>query len=155
MWRITPLFQRMALPIVSGRTRVPGIKIHDTRMIRLMEVLQHSGTKIGGWRMAEIHEAILSAFGLKTKGYSITQLRYDLRKMKAHGLVERDGTRYAYRLTAKGNKAALLFVLSHKASAARLPTAYSTRPRSRKSRPATKIEAAYRKADHSIDLNRR
>ena len=114
MWRITPLFQRMALPIVSGRTRVPGIKIHDTRMIRLMEVLQHSGTKIGGWRMAEIHEAILSAFGLKTKGYSITQLRYDLRKMKAHGLVERDGTRYAYRLTAKGNKAALLFVLSHK-----------------------------------------
>src|SRR6185295_17369478 len=39
-----PLFQRMALPILSGRTRVPGIKIHDTRMIRLMEVLLHSGT---------------------------------------------------------------------------------------------------------------
>ena len=43
-----PLFQRLALPIISGRTRVPGIKIHDTRMIRLMEVLLHSGTKIGG-----------------------------------------------------------------------------------------------------------
>jgi len=41
-----PLFQRLPLPITAGRTRVSGIKIHDTRMIRLMEVLLHSGTKI-------------------------------------------------------------------------------------------------------------
>jgi len=146
-----PLFQRMALPILSGRTRVPGIKIHDTRMIRLMEVLLHSGTKIGGWRMAEIHEAILSAFGLKGKSYTITQLRYDLRKMKAHGLVERDGKRYAYRLTAKGNKAALLFVLFHKRVCGPLAHSLFNPPPQPQSRPATKIEAAYRKADHSIE----
>ena len=109
-----PLFQRLALPITSGRTRVPTIKIHDTRMIRLMEGLLHSGTKLGGWRTAQIHEAILSAFGLKTKNYTLTQLRYDLRKMKAHGLIERDGKRYAYRLTSKDNKTAVLFVLFHK-----------------------------------------
>jgi hypothetical protein len=109
-----PLFQRMALPITVGRTRVPGIKIQDTRMIRLMEVLLHAGTKIGGWRTAQIHQAILAAFGLKAKNYTLTQLRYDLRKMKAHGLIQRDGKRYAYRLTDKGNKAALLFVLFHK-----------------------------------------
>ena len=28
----------------------------------------------------------------------LNQLRYDLRKMRAHGLLERDGHRYAYRL---------------------------------------------------------
>jgi hypothetical protein len=146
-----PLFQRMALPIPSGRTRVPGIKIHDTRMIRLMEVLLHTGTKIGGWRTAEIHEAILSAFGLKAKSYTITQLRYDLRKMKAHGLVERDGKRYAYRLTTKGNKAALLFVLFHKRVCGPLAHSLFNPPPQPQSRPATKIEAAYRKADHSIE----
>ena len=32
---------------------------------------------------------------------------------KAHGLLERDGRRYAYRLTDKGTRAALLFVLFH------------------------------------------
>jgi hypothetical protein len=146
-----PLFQRMALPILSGRTRVPGIKIHDTRMIRLMEVLLHSGSKISGWRMAEIHEAILSAFGLKAKSYTITQLRYDLRKMKAHGLVERDGKRYAYRLTAKGNRAALLFVLFHKRVCGPLAHSLFDPPPQPQSRPATKLEAAYRKADHSIE----
>jgi len=146
-----PLFQRMAMPILSGRTRVAGIKIHDTRMIRLMEVLLHCGTKIGGWRTAEIHEAILSAFGLKAKSYTLTQLRYDLRKMKAHGLVERDGKRYAYRLTGKGNKAALLFVLFHKRVCGPLAHSLFNPPPQAQSKPATKIEAAYRKADHSIE----
>jgi len=146
-----PLFQRLALPITSGRSRVPGIKIHDTRIIRLMEVLLHCGTKIGGWRTAEIHQAILSAFGLTAKSYTITQLRYDLRKMKAHGLVERDGTRYAYRLTEKGNKAALLFVLFHKRVCGPLAHSLFNPPPQSQSRPATKIEAAYRRADHSIE----
>jgi len=146
-----PLFQRLALPITSGRSRVPGIKIHDTRIIRLMEVLLHCGTKIGGWRTAEIHQAILSAFGLTAKSYTITQLRYDLRKMKAHGLVERDGKRYAYRLTGKGNKAALLFVLFHKRVCGPLAHSLFNPPPQSQSRPATKIEAAYRRADHSIE----
>jgi len=30
-----PLFQRMALPVTVGKTRIAGIKIHDTRMMRL------------------------------------------------------------------------------------------------------------------------
>ncbi len=34
-----PLFQRLARPVVSGQSKIPGIKIHDTRMIRLLEVL--------------------------------------------------------------------------------------------------------------------
>jgi hypothetical protein len=32
------------LPIITGHAKVPGIKIHDTRMVRLMEALLHSGT---------------------------------------------------------------------------------------------------------------
>jgi len=35
-----PLLQRVALPIQVGSAKVPGIKIHDTRMIRLMEALR-------------------------------------------------------------------------------------------------------------------
>ncbi|MGH9629058.1 MAG: hypothetical protein ACRD7E_12105, partial [Bryobacteraceae bacterium] len=93
--------------------KVPGIKIHDTWVIRLMEVFLHSGTKITGWRTAEVHEAILTSFGLKPAKYTLTQLRYDIHKMKAHGLVERHGRRYAYQLTDKGIKLALMFVLFH------------------------------------------
>src|SRR5580692_8953618 len=34
-----PLLQRIALPIAIGSVRYPGIKIHDTRVIRLCEAL--------------------------------------------------------------------------------------------------------------------
>ena len=43
-----PLFQRLALPVPCGRSKIPGIKIQDTRMMRLMEVLLHGGSQLGG-----------------------------------------------------------------------------------------------------------
>ena len=108
-----PLFQKIALPVLSGRTKIAGIKIHDTRMMRLMEVLLHGGTQLNGWRSADIHQAILPSFGLPPEKYTLTQLRYGLRKMKAHGLLEGNGKRYLYHLTEKGTKVALMFVLFH------------------------------------------
>ena len=119
-------------------------------MIRLMEVLLHAGTKIGGSRTAQIHEAILTSFGVKASDYTLTQLRYDLRKMRAHGLIERDGKRYAYRLTEKGNKVALLFVLFHKRVCGPLANSLFNHAPQSEPKPATKMEAAYRKADKSI-----
>jgi len=146
-----PLFQRLALPIPRGTTKIPGIKLHDTRMLRLMEVLLRSGTTVLGWRTADIHQAILQSFGFTAARYSITQLRYDLRKMKAHGLLQRDARRYAYRLTAKGTRAALLFVLFHQRVCGPLASSlFHYRPTQTR-RPHSKLDAAYRKADRSLD----
>jgi hypothetical protein len=108
------LLQRMALPAMAGKTKIAGIKIHDTRMMRLMEVLLHGGTQLNGWRSTDIHQAILTTFGLSASSYTLTQLRYHLRKRKAHGLLEPIGRAYCYRLTDKSVKAALLFILFHK-----------------------------------------
>jgi hypothetical protein len=146
-----PLFEQLASPITAGKTRVPGIKIQDTRMIRLMEVLLHAGSKITGWRTTDIHQAILAAFALKATDYTLTQLRYDIRKLKNHGLLERDGKRYAYRLTPKGNKSALLFVLFHKRVCGPLANSLFNKPRQPDPKPPTRIETAYRKADKSLE----
>lgn len=146
-----PLFQHLALPIPAGSHKIPGIKIHDTRMLRLMEVLLHAGTKVLGWRTAEIHQAIVASFSLAPANYTLTQLRYDMRKMKAHGLLHRDGRRYAYRLTDKGTRVALLFVLFHQRVCGPLANSLFHRRPTQTSTPLSKIEAAYRKADRSID----
>ena len=69
----------------------------STRKIRLMETIMHAGTCLGGWSSALLHKNIVAAYELPA--YTINQLRYDLRKMQAHGLVERDGKHYSYRLT--------------------------------------------------------
>ena len=109
-----PLLQRLALPITVGAVRYPGIRIQDPRVIRLLEVLLHGGTHVGGWTAKQIHQAVLTSFHLSDRRYGLNQLRYDLRKLKGHGLLQRDGSRYAYRLTQKGIQVALLFLFFHK-----------------------------------------
>ena len=47
-------------------------------------------------------DQVLTTFRLSPKSYELNQLRYDLRKLKGHALLERDGSGYAYRLTPKG-----------------------------------------------------
>jgi len=145
------LLERMARPIQKGSSRIAGIKIYDTRMIRLMEVLLDAGTKISGWSARHIHQVLLARFRISDEKYTLNQLRYDLRKMKAHGLLERHGRRYAYRLTEKGIRTALLFTLFHQ----RLfgPLAHSQfvkRPHSQHC-PDSKLERAYRRADAALD----
>ena len=122
-----PLLQRLALPVTLGSVRYPGIKLHDPRVIRLLEVLLQGGLQLGGWTAKQIHEAVRTTFHLSAQEYRLNQLRYDLRKLKGHGLMERDGSRYAYRLTAqKGVQVALLFLFFHKRLCGRSPTAAST-----------------------------
>jgi len=144
------LFERLIKPVPVGGTKIPGIKIHDTRMLRLMEILLHGGSQLAGWRTAQMHRAVLEAFALAPDAYSLTQLRYDVRKLRAHGLLERDDRRYSYRLTDQGVKVAAMFVLFHQRVCGPLAnTLFHHRPRNTGTVPA-KIEAAYHKADEAI-----
>jgi hypothetical protein len=145
-----PLLQRIALPIIIGSVRYPGIQIHQTRIIRLMEVLLHGGTYVGGWTAKEIHEAVLTTFGLSERSYRLNQLRYDLRKLKGHALLERNGSRYAYRLTNKGVEVALLFLFFHKRLCGPLANSRFHHQPDARHRPDSRLEAAYHRADAAI-----
>jgi hypothetical protein len=145
-----PLLQRLALPITIGAVRYPGIKIHDPRVIRLLEVLLHGGSHVGGWTAKQIHHAVFTTFDLSDSAYRLNQLRYDLRKLKGHGLLQRDGSRYAYRLTPKGVQVALLFLFFHKRLCGPLANSrFHHRPDTHH-KPASKLEAAYHRADKAI-----
>jgi hypothetical protein len=86
-----PLLHRLALPITISNTRIPGIRIQATRMIRLMEILLHTGNQIQGFCTDTIHNRIIKSYGLSQNQYSKNQLRYDLRKMNARELTTRNG----------------------------------------------------------------
>jgi hypothetical protein len=144
------LLQRLALPVTIGAVRYPGIKIHDTRIIRLLEVLLHGGNTVGGWTAKQIHQAVLTTFHLSASAYGLNQLRYDLRKLKGHGLLERDGSRYAYQLTPKGLQIALLFLFFHKRLCGPLANSRFHHRPDPAHRPSSKLEAAYHKADAAI-----
>ncbi|MDA2929203.1 MarR family transcriptional regulator, partial [Acidobacteria bacterium AH-259-O06] len=79
-----------------------------------------------------------------------TQLRYDLRKLKGHGLLQRVDRSYRYRLTDKGNRVCLLFVLFHQRVCGPLANALFDCSADPSIKPPTKLEAAYRRADQSL-----
>jgi hypothetical protein len=145
-----PLLQRIALPITTGSVYYAGIKIHETRIIRLLEVLLHGGNNLGAWSARHIHQVILESFQLTEKAYGLNQLRYDLRKLKGHGLLERDGSRYTYRLTSKGIQVALLFLFFHRRLCGPLANSRFHRQSDPIHPPESKLEAAYHKADSAI-----
>jgi len=145
-----PLLQRVALPITIGTVRYPGIRLQDVRIIRLLEVLLHGSTTVGGWTAKQIHDVVLATFNLSAKNYGLNQLRYDLRKLKGHGLLQRDGRRYAYRLTTKGLQVALLFLFFHKRLCGPLANSCFHHQPDPDHRPDSKLEAAYHKADKAI-----
>src|SRR5712671_650458 len=100
---------------------------------------------------AQIHEAVRAAFGLSGEAYTLAQLRYDLRKLKAHGLLQREGRTYCYRLTGKGTKVSTLVYSvppahlrpSGKHAVSTSATANPT------TKPPVKIEVAYHKCCNS------
>jgi len=139
---------RGTYPALPGPPLVP--LIHDTRVIRLLEVLLHSGSNLGGWTAKQIHETVLTTFQLSARVYGPNQLRYDLRKLKGHGLLERDGSHYAYRLTGKGIQVALLFLFFHKRLCGPLANSRFHHRPDPAHRPNSKLEAAYHKADKAI-----
>ena len=145
------VLQRLALPVQVGVAKVPGIKLHDPRMIRLLEVLLHGGLQIAGWKATQIHEAVLTRFQLTAAQYGLNQLRYDLRKLRAHGLLARDGHRYAYRLTDKGLRVAVLFLLFHKRLCGPLAHSLFVHRPDPAAQPPSPLETAYHKADAAID----
>jgi hypothetical protein len=144
-----PLLQRLASPITYKNTRIAGIKIQDTRMIRLMETIMHAGTCLNGWSSASIHKTVVEAFELPD--YTINQLRYDLRKMKVHGLVERNGRQYSYVLTEKGIKVATMFTLFHKRLFGPLANSLFHHRPSNLIIVNSKLEKAYHQADDYIE----
>ena len=101
------------------------------------------------WTARQIQHAVVDRFELSANAYRLNQLRYDLRKLKGHGLVQRDGRRYAYQLTAKDVQGALLFLSFTSVFAGHSPTVASTQP-DPSHQPKSKLKVAYHKADKPI-----
>lgn len=146
------LLARLAQPVQLGPTKIAGIKLEQRRLMRLLEVLlRRAGGAFGGWTVPQVQAAILDTFNLKAPDYSLNAVRYDLRKLRAHGLLERIPPTYRYRLTLKGQKAATLLTLLRKRIYGPIAAAtFQHRPAAQPT-PHSPFERAYAKVDHALD----
>ncbi len=100
----------LAKPSLVGARRIPGLKLHDDRLIRLLETLLHPDAFADDWTTRELHARLLAQSQLAERDYRLSQLRYDLSKLRAKQLVQRRGNSRRYRLTPLGLKLGVLLV---------------------------------------------
>jgi hypothetical protein len=141
----------LARPVQVGARRVPGLKLEDDRVIRLLEGLLHPGTFVADWTTREVHARLLARHRLTEADYRLGQLRYDLGKLRAHGLVERLGTSRRYRLTARGLKLGVLLVKLRTRLLGPLASLAADEQPRRPARHPSDVEAAFRQVDAALD----
>jgi len=141
----------LARPVQVGARRVPGLKLEDDRVIRLLEVLLHPGTFIADWTSREVHARLRERHRLNEADYRLGQLRYDLGKLRAHGLVERIGASRRYRLTPRGLKLGVVLVKLRTRLLGPLASLAAERAPRRLSHNPSTVEAAFRQVDVALE----
>jgi hypothetical protein len=92
--------------------RTPGLKLDDPRLLAVMQALTcfvHLA-RGGRFRTRDLHQRAAAALGMTTATYRLGQLRYDLAKLRAKGLVLKVPKTQTYRLTAQGFRICVLFL---------------------------------------------
>jgi hypothetical protein len=146
-----PLLEKLAQPARLKRHRMACIRIDHDRIVRLLEVLMHSSSQLGGLSAAEIHQSILEAHQLRPEQYTRNQLAYDLRKLRAHGLIDRPDNRYVYALSEYGRKAAALLVIVRNRVLRPIAGSLFARPPSSALKPNSTLQAQYRRTTQSFN----
>jgi hypothetical protein len=142
---------RLARPVYVGRRRVPGLRLEDDRVLRLLEALLHPGTFVADWTTRDVLARLVARHRLGADEYRLSQLRYDLGKLRAHGLVERLGRSRRYRLTARGLKLGVLLVKLRTRLLGPLTTLATAPTPPAPTATLSHVEQAFRHVDAALD----
>ena len=137
-------------PTRIGHRRIPGVKLHDDRVIRLLDSLTQPTGFVREWTTRDLHTRILARHRLAEGDYRLSQLRYDLSKLRAKGLVERLGTSRRYRLTQVGLKLGVLLVKLRMRLLGPLVT-LTTKPRPSAAVRSNSVDNAFAELDAALD----
>jgi DNA-binding transcriptional ArsR family regulator len=120
-------------------------------VIRLLDTLLYPGGFLRDWTTRELHTRVVARHHLAATEYRISQLRYDLSKLRAKGLVERVGKTRRYRLTPIGLKLGVLLVKLRTRFLGPLTSLIRQTDANAAPRHSDPVNAAYREIDTALD----
>ena len=123
----------------------------NDRVIRVLETLLHPGGFVYDWTTRELHTRVVARHRLASQAYRLSQLRYDLGKLRAKGLVERIGRTRRYRLTPLGLKLGVLLVKLRMRLLGPLASCIQQPNTNAPARHLNSVDAAYREVDTALD----
>ena len=107
-------FHHLTAPVLTEEgTRIPGLRFGDTRVHALLQALLIHRLLVHGFTNRDLRTLIAPLLGTRVEDITAGQMTYDLRRLRAHGLIERVARTRRYTVTATGLQHALLFTHAH------------------------------------------
>jgi hypothetical protein len=107
-------FVHLTAPIVTDTgTRIPGLRFGDVRVHALLQALLIHRLLPHGFTNRELRALVASLLGTPTEDITAGKMTYDLRRLRAHGLITRVPRSRRYQITDTGLTQALLFTHAH------------------------------------------
>ena len=107
-------FHDLTAPLVTEQgTRIPGLRFGDTRVHTLLQALLVHWLLVHGFTNRDLRTLIAPLLGTTAEHITAGRMTYDLRRLRAHGLIERIPRTRRYTVTDTGLQYALLFTHAH------------------------------------------
>ena len=107
-------FTDLTSPIVTTEgTRIPGLRFGDTRVHALLQALLIHRLLPHGFTNRDLRTLIAPLLGHNPEDITAGKMTYDLRRLRAHGLIQRIPKTRRYQVSDIGLQHALLFTHAH------------------------------------------
>jgi len=107
-------FTDLTAPVVTEHgTRIPGLRFGDIRVHALLQALLIHRLLVHGFTNRDLRTLIAPLLGTRVEDITAGKMTYDLRRLRAHGLIERVPHSRRYTVTDTGLQHALLFTHAH------------------------------------------
>jgi predicted MarR family transcription regulator len=107
-------FTELTAPITTDTgTRIPGLRFGDPRVHALLSALLIHRLLIHGFTNRDLRTLIAPLLATTTEHITAGKMTYDLRRLRAHGLITRIPRTRRYQITTTGLCHALLFTHAH------------------------------------------
>jgi hypothetical protein len=107
-------FTELTTPIITTEgTRIPGLRFGDPRVHALLQALLIHRLLPHGFTNRELRTLIAPLLGRTPEDITAGKMTYDLRRLRAHGLITRIPHTRRYQITDTGVQYALFFTHAH------------------------------------------
>jgi len=102
-------FARVSEPTTTETgQRAPGLRFGQPRVMALFAALSRFAPALNGFSNAEVRETVQTLLNVSPDQYTVSQMSYDLRRLRLKGLIVRIQGTHRYILTTYGRKVAYL-----------------------------------------------
>ena len=107
-------FTDLTAPIITDTgTRIPGLRFGDARVHALLQALLIHRLLPHGFTNRDLRALVAPLLGTTCEDITAGKMTYDLRRLRAHGLITRVPRSRRYQITDTGLGQALLFTHAH------------------------------------------